>query len=180
MARTLFQEKQTIRDIKWIWWIIIPVSGSIVVSIFYGVYTQLVLGQAWGIEPMSDVGLAIFSFVALSVLAFVLWIVLSVRLETSVDNHGIQYRYFPQMTKFRKLDRTEVESFTVRKLSFLESRRRGYRRSLSGRQRRMIVNGRHAITLTLTDGKKITIGTQMPHEFEKALRQMMGETEMDY
>jgi hypothetical protein len=179
MARTLFQEKQTIRSVKWIWWIIIPVSASTVISILYGVYLQLILGQPWGIKPMSDAGLAIFAFISLSVLAFVLWVILSVRLETVVDREGIRYRYFPHMRNFKKLHRSDLESFTVRKLSFLESRRRGYRRSISGRQRRLIVHGRNALTLTLKDGKKITIGTQRPHDFGEAIKRMMAGAETD-
>jgi hypothetical protein len=179
MARVLFKEIQSMREYKMIWWIITPVSAAVIISLLYGLYWQLVMGEPWGTEPMSDTGLMILSMVSFIILGIVIWILLSVKLEIEVDGEAIRYRYYPQMRKRRELRQADIQEYTVRKLSFLESRRRGYRRSISGRQQRLIVYGRHALVLTLKNGKKITMGTQKPRDLEAALKSMMSKAELD-
>lgn len=179
MARTLFQEKQSLREVALLWWIILPVSLAIILSLLYGVYWQLVMGEPWGTEPMSDTGLLIMTLVSFTVLTVVLWVLLSVRLETAIDQTGITFQYYPHMRKPRHIPKTEIKTYEVRRLSFFEARRRGYRRSLTGRQQRLLISGRDALIITLVSGKTIVIGTQKPAQLKAALNQSISNHESD-
>ncbi len=171
MARTLFQEKQSLREVALLWWIILPVSLAIILSLLYGVYWQLVMGEPWGTEPMSDTGLLIMTLVSFTVLTVVLWVLLSVRLETAIDQTGITFQYYPHMRKPRHIPKTEIKTY--------EARRRGYRRSLTGRQQRLLISGRDALIITLVSGKTIIIGTQKPAQVKAALNQSLSNHETD-
>jgi hypothetical protein len=179
MGKKIFQEKQFLREVTLLWWMVVPVALAIILSLLYGVYWQLIMGVPWGTKPMSDGGLILLSLTSLAILMMVVWVLFSVRLETTVSEEGIAFQYYPHMRKFRQIPKVEIQAYTVKKLSFFEARRRGYRRSLTGRQQRLTISGRDALIITLISGKKIIIGTQKPSQLDKAMRQLMSANEFD-
>jgi hypothetical protein len=179
MGKKLFQEKQYLHKVALLWWIVIPVTLAIILTLLYGVYWQLVMGEPWGTQPMSDTGLLIMTVTSFAILIVVIWALFTVRLETEISQDGIRYQYYPHMWKFKRIPKGEIKSYEVRRLNFFEARRRDYRRSLTGRQQRLTISGRDALIITLISGKKIIIGTQKPSQLDKAMRQLMSANEFD-
>lgn len=179
MSRLFFEEKQSLREVTFIWWIIVPVTLSIIIAILYGVYWQLIMGEPLGNEPMSNKGLLIGSIFSCIILGVVIWLLLSIELNTSITKDGIRYNFYPHMHHAREIGRQEIQEYSVVKLNFFESRRRGYRKSLFKRSQRLIVNGRDALVLVLKTREKLTIGTQKPAELEVAVKRMMATDELE-
>ena len=59
MQKTYFKEEQGFTQ-PWLWLLLILSMGAMLVPMFIGLYTQLVLGKPWGNQPLSDTALLWF------------------------------------------------------------------------------------------------------------------------
>ena len=91
----LFTEKQRFNQ----WWLWIPLIGIVLIPV-YGIYQQVIKGEPFGSNPMSDTGLFIF---LLFMLAFVglFWMM---QLRTDINKDSIKIEFFPFVKKEHKME----------------------------------------------------------------------------
>jgi len=180
MQKVLFEEEQSLKQNALLRWIIPPTFLIIILPLLYGLYWQLVMGEPWGDKPMNDQTLVMVSLGTLLVLGFILWLLLAGKLEVKVDTHGIHYRFYPFMGKWKFIPKESVRQYEIKKLGFFErgqSGYSGYRSRLFTNHERMIISGWYALTLQIPPNKKITIGTIQPEQLEMAMKKLMSNPE---
>lgn len=156
--------------------IAISSSAFVAGTILYGVYVQLIMGAPWGSKPMSDLGLIITTVFSLGIIGFVIWLLLSIKLEVKIDTEQIRYRYYPHMWRWSFLTPGMIESFEVKKLGVLERGKGGYKGIFTD-NKKLLVMGRNAVKIMTTDGSQVVIGTQTPEQLDWAMRKFMNKPE---
>ncbi|WP_370097321.1 hypothetical protein [Xanthomarina gelatinilytica] len=149
-----FKEEQ--RFSQWWLWLIIIGLGNIPV---FGIYKQFVLGEAFGNNPMSDVGLMLFSAFIFGIIVL-FWLM---RLKTEINNDGVRVSFFPFVKKHFLW--TDIKSARVIKYRFL-----GYGIRI-GLTHGIVYNmkGNKGLSLELFNKKKYLIGTQKEEELHSVL-----------
>lgn len=110
-----------------------------------------------------------------SILPAVITIVLTgaifmVKLQTKIDEKGIQYGFRPFQKKLRLASWEEIDSVYIRKYKALsEFGGWGYKFSLKGRGKVYNTKGNMGIQIVFKDGKKTLIGTQKPNEVKQII-----------
>jgi hypothetical protein len=171
--KPLFEEKQRFTQ----WWLWTIIVGASVVSFgFFGnaLYTQLVLGKPWGDKPMPDEALIIMVLFNLTAVGIMLLIFFNAMLEIVVDKSSLSYRYFPLLRRWRRIERENIQSFETRDFYL---RGHGFHIDLRG-NKRISVQGNTVIEITMTNGKKLRLGTQKPGEFLIALNKMKNRSDI--
>jgi hypothetical protein len=170
-VKPLFQEKQQFPQ----WLRVIVVGNAVIVigTMAYGMYVQLIEKQPWGDKPMGDEMLVIISFFTISIMALVLFMFLNSELETLIDRSGLSYRYYPLLSKWRRLERESIKEYEL-KTWLLKNK--GHRLNLFG-NRTIIMRGNQGVKVHTHQGKWVLLGTQKPEEFMDALRRMNKRTE---
>jgi hypothetical protein len=86
----MFQEKQRFTQ-WWLWAILIGISAVAT----FGIYQQIITGEPFGDNPMSDAGLITFaiSMYSLPVLFRL------IRIDTEIDNEHIKFNFVPFLKK---------------------------------------------------------------------------------
>ena len=175
MARRYFEEIQLLRQNRWIWYILIVLSALLVAPILHGMYTQLITGEPWGDEPMSDNGLIIFSCAFFLSWAMITWLLYSIRLEVYIDQDGVHYKFFPNKASWNVITKRDIVSYEIRRTrNLLETGGFGYHRNLFRKSQSMVIRGSKHIRFMLPGKRKLLIGTQNPEEFDRALRRLLS------
>jgi hypothetical protein len=165
--KLLFEEKQ--RYTQWWLWLIIISTAAMVIGMFvYAMYFQLVLGNPWGDNPMSNDALIANSLFIITAMVVMLLIFFNSVLEVVVDRTSVSYRYFPLIRKWRRIERETIQGFE-KKTYYLKGY--GIKRDLRG-NRAVNVKGNIGVEITMLDGKRLLIGTQKAEEFMDALNKM--------
>ena len=154
----VFEEKQKFKQI-WIWLILLGINGQFVFAIIY----QVVYGNSYGNNPLSDSGLVIG---AIASLAFTL-LFLSLQLQTRIDSEGIFVRFFPFQKKYRTYKWEDISKVYIRQYKPI--------REFGGWGIRMgayNVSGTTGLQIELKDGTKFLIGTNKAEELEAVLRRL--------
>lgn len=157
MKKVLFKEAQQFRQ----WWNLLIVFTSVFSGIgfsAYALYQQIILGKQAGNSPAPNAVLII----TVLFLMVVLWVYLRIKLEVSIDNSGIHYRFFPLELKMKTISFAEIRKYEIRKYSpLVDYGGWGRKRSLRW-GRAYNISGNTGLQLYLNNGKKILIGTQKP------------------
>ncbi len=149
MPTILFKENQRFTQ----WWLWVLLIGVTCIPL-YGSYRQLVLGIPFGINPMSDIGLILFSIFMLAFLAFFF----SLRLQTQINDQEIYMHYFPFLRKH--IPWSEIKSAKVVNYGLV-----GYGVRYGSKYGVVYnTNGSKGLAIELKNGKKLCIGTQKPKE----------------
>lgn len=99
----LFTEKQSFRNVVWIWFVIVAIA----VLQFVLLYNKKILEP----HPAST-----FVLLFISVINFgIILLLLIVELETSISETGILYRFFPFHLKQQTIEWAGIEKAYVRK-----------------------------------------------------------------
>ena len=155
----LFSETQKFKQ-WWIWLILIGINGTIL----FGIIQQLFLGQQFGNQPMSDIGLIITGvFMLLLSLLFFLF-----RLETHIKNDGIYVRFFPLHKSFRFYSWDTISSFYVRQYNPI-SEYGGWGIRGFGKNRAFNVSGNKGLQIEFKNGEKLLIGTDNFEELKRTI-----------
>lgn len=143
------------------WWLWALLVGITLIPI-YGVIQQVVFGQSFGDNPMSDAGLLIF-LVLMLVFDYCFWML---RLITEIDSTTIKINFFP-LTK-REIQWSEVETYQIVDYGFIG----GWGIRL-GTKYGTVYNtkGKTGLALELTNGTKYCIGTQKEVELAAFLKE---------
>ena len=179
MSRSYFEEVQMLRDNRWIWMLIIAFSLLALLPLMDGLYLQLIRGKPWGDKPMSDQGLIfMFAFVVIC-LSILVWMLLSLKLETKIDEQGIHVRLFPFKPKWQLITSDDVIDYSFEKrFRFLDSGGIGYHRNCLKRQRSFRIGGGNHLSMKLKNGETLLLGTQDLLGIEWALKKLMLKNEM--
>lgn len=168
MAKELFSEQQQFNQI--IIWILVGIGTIPMMAILgWGIYQQLILGQPWGDEPMSDLGLLLVTLLCLGIMIGVVLLLRYLKLETKVDRWGIHYRFSPLINQWREINKTDILEYRIKKYSF---RGYGIRWGLDG-IKTLNVKGNKGIEFHYGENKRLIIGSQQPELFLAALDKMM-------
>jgi hypothetical protein len=159
----IFTENQRLKQL-WFWFIIATVVG---LSLYAFIY-QIVLGKKFGNSPMPDSMLILTVLLAglsLPILFFL------TELRTRVTEDGLYVKYFPFHQKWLFFSPVDIENFKKTKYRpVLEYGGYGIRIGIN--KKAYNVSGNMGIELTLSNGKRLLIGTQKPDEFESAMQKM--------
>lgn len=136
------------------WWLWALLIGVTLIPV-YGIFQQLVLGEAFGDQPMSDIGLIIFLIFMLA-FDYGFWML---RLVTEIDDQAIRVNFFPFAK--REFQWSEIRNHQVIDYGFVG----GWGIRL-GTKYGTVYNtkGRVGLALELANGSKYCIGTQKEQE----------------
>ena len=156
-----FKETQRLNQV-WVWLIL----GLVNLVLIWMLITQLVLGQPVGDNPAPDGFLAFVVVVGL----FMSALVISMRLETEIDEQGIHYRFTPFIPSFKTVCYDELQEATVRKYRpIIEYGGWGFRLGVMGKGKALNMRGNQGLQLVFKDGRRLLIGTQEPEALRQAL-----------
>lgn len=158
---TLFKEDQRFTQ-WWLWLILIPIGILPVV----GIVQQLILGEEFGDNPMSDLGLILFAVFVFALLG----LFLMMRLKTEIDQTEIRISFIPFVKK--RIKWTEIKKAEVVNYGFVG----GWGIRLSFKYGTVYnIKGNMGLAIELNNGKRFVIGTQREKELgsivEKAIEQ---------
>ncbi|MBS1512456.1 MAG: hypothetical protein JST86_16550 [Bacteroidetes bacterium] len=158
-----FSEVQRFR-IRWAWLGIIILNGFFL----YIITMQLVMGKPVGSRPAPT-----WVLVAAETFLMLLFLfVSSIRLQTTFNLSGIQYRYFPFQIKPRVIEWEQLTDAYLRDYqSFKEFGGWGIRSgsAASGRLLNTNESGKAGLQLRFKNGKLLLIGTKNPAAVQKVL-----------
>lgn len=162
MTNTLFQEKQRFNQ-KWLMALLaIPVIIG-----FWGFVQQILLGEPFGNNPASDLGLIISVFLPILIVAFIFFL----NLNTRIDKTGITYQFRPVHRKEQIIKWEEVSCAYVRKYKpITEYGGWGFRHGRKGKA--LNTSGNMGLQIEFVNGKNLLIGTQKPEELERVLQKL--------
>lgn len=160
----LFTEKQKFKQ-WWLWIILLSVNGIFLL----GVFIQVIGGQQFGDNPLSDPMLLIITgLVLLLSLLF-----LSFRLETQIRTDGIYVRFFPFHIAYRQYTWNMLTKSYVRQYSpIAEYGGWGLRLGILGNGTAYNISGNMGLQLVFTNNKKLLIGTNQPEELTALLKKI--------
>ena len=170
MEKILFKEEQRFDQL----WLKIPLYilaiGNIALFV-YGIIRQLVQGQPWGNNPMSDTALLIVSFITIAIWAGVFLLFEKSKLITNIYEKEIRLRFPPFFSKEKVFSIEIIKKMEVRKYNpILEFGGWGVRHGLKGKAYN--VKGNIGLQLYFKNGKKLLIGTQKQEQVKWAIRKM--------
>lgn len=160
--RTTFKESQRFLQ----WWLWVLLIGTSILPL-YGLYKQMVLGEPFGANPSSDIGLIIICLLVIGVVILFIFM----RLDTTMDESGIHIKYIPFLSK--RIAWSEVKSAKVLNYGFVG----GWGIRIWTKYGTVYnTAGNKGLALELHNGKKMVIGTQKEAEMEAALAQFWPKT----
>jgi hypothetical protein len=145
----------------WLWLILILVGVLPII----GIYKQIILEEPLGDNPISDLGLIIFSvFIFLLIGLFIL-----MKLKTKIDKDTIEMSFFPFVKKITKW--TEIKKAEVVNYGFVG----GWGIRLWTKYGTVYnVKGNKGMAIELQNGKKFLIGTQKVAEMNEIVKKASG------
>lgn len=150
-----FKEKQKFTQ----WWLWLILVGMVIIPI-YGLYKQIVMGEPFGDNPMSDLGLIIFFFITFGLMVL-FWVM---QLKTEIDHSQIRMYFVPFIKK--RIEWKDVKHAEVVNYGFVGW---GIR---VGTKYGTVYNtkGNKGLAIVLKDGKRLLIGTQKGGELNEIVK----------
>jgi hypothetical protein len=146
------------------WWLWVILIGIAVIPI-YGIYKQLIIGEKFGDQPMSDVGLIIFSIFIFGLLTL-FWFM---RLKTKINQEDIQIDFYPFVKK--RVHWKEIKSAEIVNYGFVG----GWGIRLWTKYGTVYnTKGNTGLAVVLLNGKKFLIGTQKASELNKLVKKSIA------
>ena len=158
-----FHEEQYLRT----WWYILLALFPAGLML-WGAIQQLYYGIPWGNNPASD-GLMWFLLVVLGIL-FPLFL-LTIHMSTTVTD-TVNVRFFPFMTKPKRIGRNDIISYSVVTYSPIKDYGGWGIKGLPS-NRAYNVSGNRGVRMNLADGTILLIGSQRPEELYTAITAMI-------
>jgi hypothetical protein len=166
----VFKEKQKFTQ----WWLHLINIG--VLSIMaYSCYQWFVLKEASGNVAADETGVQIAVIV---IMALTVGFLYSCFLETTIDESGIAYRFFPFQLLPKKIYWKEMSECHTRTYKpILEYGGWGYRMSF-GKGKALNVKGNKGIQIVYKNGKRLLLGTQQPLAAQTVINHYFIKTEV--
>jgi len=165
-----FHEIQKFRQ-KWLWIFLLLIDMLAFIFFGYGIFKQLVLGQAFGSRPLPDIALVIVGLFFILLLAVLTYISYTMKLITEVHNDGLTLRFHPLTLQI--IPKELIKKCEVRKYHPIrEYGGWGIRYGRKGKA--YTVSGTLGVQLELVPGKSLLIGSQRPEELARAIQEKMN------
>ena len=159
--------RETQRLPGWVMALIILSAGSSIAVFVSGMYVQLVRGEPWGSNPMTDQGLIAAGAVSMVIGIALIVLFATLRLVTEVHADAVHIRFAPMRPKRIPYDSiSSAEVRTIRPIRDFGGWGVRYRKGAKG----YLARGNQAVWFSMRDGRDIVIGTEQPEQFESALR----------
>ncbi len=173
-----FREEQCFRQ-PWLWALVlggVVIEVIVAVSFARGMIQQLVRGEPWGDEPMSDTSLAVVG--GLVLLQGVLlgiglpWLFYALKLITEVRADGLLVHFFPFRRRWITYD--QIQRCAACTYSpMVEYGGWGIRWAGRGKWA-YNVSGNRGVQLELAGNKRLLIGSQRPEDLAAAIRAQLS------
>jgi len=148
----VFKEEQKFTQ-WWLWLIFIGIG----IIPLYGIYKQLILGEKFGNNPMSDLGLILFCLFIFGII-LLFWLM---RLSTEIDRYHIKMSFFPFLKKHIKW--SEIKTANIINYGFVG----GWGIRIFTKYGTVYnIKGNKGLAIELLNGKKMVIGTQNETELK--------------
>lgn len=154
-----FLETQRFKQV-WLWIVLIIATAAGSIAVFFGSIEKQLKNDDW---YMFSIGLSL-------ALPLILIVLLSIaRLETTINDEGIEIKYIPFLFRPKKWSWDMIEKIYVREYSpLIEYGGWGIRTTFRN-GKAYNVSGRFGLQLILTNGKKVLIGTLKHEELQQIL-----------
>ncbi|WP_235982495.1 hypothetical protein [Gelidibacter maritimus] len=151
----VFKEEQKFTQ----WWLWLILIGIGILPII-GIYNQLIVGDGFGNDPMSDFIFIVFCLLIFGLIA-VFWFM---RLKTEIDQNEIRMTFIPFLKK--RVNWKDIKNAEIVNYGFVG----GWGIRL-GTKYGTVYNtkGNKGLAIELLNGKKFLIGTQKETELNKIL-----------
>ena len=148
----IYQESQRFNVI----WIIAIVCSLAILAV-YAFVQQIVLNEPFGQHPISDGGLVFFTILTIAAALIIIF----QKLETQITDKGVYFQLIPfqwrrRFIPWENIDRVELVTYDAYK----EYAGYGYRVSVRGNGRAIIISGNSGLMLYRKNKKPLLIGTQ--------------------
>ncbi|HMI79589.1 MAG TPA: DUF6141 family protein [Ferruginibacter sp.] len=163
-----FKEVQGFR-IWWAWLGVAALNGLFICAVIQ----QLIRGKPFGSKPAPDLVLILVEFFLL----VFLFILLSLKLKTRINDNGIYYRFYPFQFKETFIAWHELKDAYMREYnSFYEYGGWGIRIGSSkvGKAINTTASGKTGLQLKFNNGKLLLIGTRRPDEIQAIINEMIS------
>lgn len=156
-----FKETQRFTQ-RWLWILLIGIA----LIPLYGIYKQILLGEQFGNNPLSDFGLILFLVFIVAFVGF-FWIM---QLTTEISEDSIRVNFFPFVDKTIKWD--DIKSAQIVNYGFVG----GWGIRLGTKYGTVYnTSGNKGLAIELKNGKKICVGTQKEDALKEAIENIQYE-----
>ncbi len=171
MDKELFKEEQRFDQL----WLKVPLyilAIGNVVLFAYGFYHQLIVGEPWGDNPMSDIGLVFATGLVFLIWGAVFFLFEKTKLITSIYDNEIRIRFPPFFSKEKTIPIQMIKKMEVRKYNpITEFGGWGLRYGFRGKAYN--VKGNIGLQFNFKNGKNLLIGTQKGEQVKWAISKMV-------
>ena len=164
------QENQRFKELA-----IYILLGLLQALFLWGLIQQVIFDKPWGTKPASDFAL-IFLNMGMLLLIFLF---LSFNLKTVITEQYISFRFFPLQNKMRTIYWRDIKNVKIIEYDGITEYWGYGLRFMPGKGWCYTMPGHHGIRLTLTNGKKILIGTHMTKEISHILNDLKNRGTID-
>jgi len=172
MDKVLFKEEQRFDQL----WLKVPLyvlAIGNVVLFAYGFYRQMIVGEPWGDNPMSDVGLVFVTFLVIMIWGIVFFLFEKTKLITTINEKEIHLRFPPFFSKEKTIPIQMIKKMEVRKYNpITEFGGWGLRYGFKGKAYN--IKGNMGLQIHFINGKRLLIGTQKPEQVNWAISKMLA------
>lgn len=158
-----FEEKQRFKLIA-----VYVLLGILQVLFLWGLVRQVILNEPWGTKPASGLALVIINAGLFLLILFFR----SINLKTVINDRYISFRFFPLQTKTKLIYWNEIKDISITEYNGIKDFWGFGLRFMPGKGWCYTLPGHSGIRLTLTNKKKILIGTHKPKEIAKILNDL--------
>ncbi len=131
-----------------------------------GIYKQIIMGEPFGGNPMSNTGLVVFAVFIFSLVGLLILI----KLKTTIDTNKIEMNFFPFVR--RTIKWTEIKKAEVVNYGFVG----GWGIRLWTQYGTVYnIKGNKGLAIELLNGKKYLIGTQKETEMNEIVKNASGQ-----
>ncbi len=156
-VENLFTEKQRFNQ-WWLWLLLIVVNGLVL----YNFYKYAITGNIENTAFSFLVGIPFFIPLLVS------FLLLSFRLDTTINEEGIYVRFFPLQIKMKYYPWNEIANCFVREYSPI-GEYGGWGMRGFGKNRALNISGNKGLQIEFTDQKRLLIGTNKPDELKSVI-----------
>lgn len=163
-----FNEVQRFKT-RWAWLVVIAFNGLFM----YAIFQQLIIGKAFGPKPAPGYILIIAELCCL----LFLFVLVSIKLKTKINNTGIYYRFYPFQFKETVIEWHELRDVYIRQYhSFHEYGGWGIRKGNenAGNAINTSASSNKGLQLQFNDGKFLLLGTAKPDEMEVVIEAVIN------
>lgn len=129
----------------------------------YGYYHQIIKGDPWGNNPMSDGGLILYIVFSMGLA----WFLTAIKLTTEITDQSIKGKLFPMAKKEIKWE--DVASAQIINYGFV-----GYGLRVSFKHGTVYnIGGKYGLAIVTKSGKKWVLGTQEPDRMKAKLKDFL-------